>query len=287
MAKTEFNLGLYHEMMQLYHVSHKQGVKLHAEKLRDHFEIPDRVARYYWFMVENNYKLKYHGTKHKGENRLVVPDLHAPFVRGGFLEHCVKAYYQYDCTKVTFLGDVLDNHFTSFWKTDPDGMSALDETEKAIDILQPWYNAFPEAEICEGNHDARIFRQAFDAGISKAWIKDYSEVLSTPDWVWGDQFDHFDVRYVHGDGPGGAINGAFQRMLYWDISVIQGHWHTSTYVRWKVSETSRRFAFQLGSGMDYKSYTAAYSKKAQKKPIVGCGVVLDNGRIPIHLPMYL
>lgn len=284
MAKTQFDLELYHQMYQLYKISQEQGVKLYAESLSHHFEIPDRTARYYFFMVENNYRMNDQSGQ---ENRLVIPDIHAPFVKEGFLEHCMKVYHDYQCNKVTFLGDILDNHFTSFWKTDPDGLSAKDETELAIKILQPWYNAFPDAEICIGNHDARPRRQAFDAGISEKWIKDYSDVIETPGWVWDDYWDHYDVRYTHGDGPGGAVNGAFNRVLHWRMSTVQGHWHTSSYIRWSVSEKDRLFAFQLGCGMDYKSYAAAYGKKAQKKPVIGCGVVLDYGRIPIHLPMYL
>ena len=287
MKKTTFDLKLYHQMYQFHKIASEQGVRLSAEKLRDHFEIPDRTARYYHFMVSNNYSQALQGNKFRGENRLVISDIHAPFTKKGFLEHCVKAYHDYHCTKVTFIGDVIDNHYSSNYQADPDGMSAKDETTLAIEILQPWYNAFPEAEICIGNHDARIRRQAFEAGISEKWIKDYSEVLETPGWVWADDFDHYDVRYIHGDGQGGALNGAFQRVLYWDMSVVQGHWHTSSYVRWKVSEKNRFFALQLGCGIDREAYAMAYGKKSQKKLVISIGVVLDNGRIPINLPMYL
>jgi len=287
MKKAQFNLELYHKMYQLYKISAEQGIKLYAESLSHHFEIPDRVARYYFFMVENNYNQTTQSNKIQGENRLIIPDLHSPFVKKGFLEHCVQAYHEYQCTKVSFLGDILDNHFSSFWKTDPDGLSAKDEIDLAIEILQPWYSSFPEAEVCIGNHDARIRRQAFDAGISEKWIKNYSDVIETPGWIWDDYFDHFDVRYIHGDGPGGATNGAFNRMLHWRISVVQGHFHTSSYTRWSVSEKDRLYAMQCGCGMDYKVYAAAYGKKSQKKPVIECAVILDNGRIPVHLPMYL
>jgi len=286
MKKTTFDWELYHQMYQFHKIASEQGIRLSAEKLRDHFQIPDRVARYYFFMVSNNYNLnksKFNG----GENRLVIADIHAPFTKKGFLEHCVKAYHDYHCTKVTFLGDVIDNHYSSNYQADPDGMSAKDETDLAIEVVQPWFNAFPEAEISIGNHDDRIRRRAFDAGISTKWIKNYSEVLETPGWVWADYWDHFDVRYTHGDGPGGALNGAFQRVLYWDISVIQGHWHTSSYIRWKVSEKHRMFGMQLGCGIDREAYAMAYNKKSQKKLMICCAVVLDDGKVPIILPMYL
>ena len=137
------------------------------------------------------------------------------------------------------------------------------------------------------NHDARIDRQAFDAGIASVWIKSYNDVLGTPEWVWDDQFDHFGVRYVHGDGPGGGINGAYNRAINWRMSVVQGHWHTSSMTRWSVSEKDRLFGLQLGCGIDEKAYAFAYGKKGLRRMVIECGVVLDNGKIPIHCPMYL
>ena len=287
MSKIQFNPVLYNEMYQLLKVSSGQNVKLAAESLRDHFQIPDRVARYYYFMIDNAQRVEKESFLNHGENRLVIPDIHAPFTRPGFLEHCIKTYHDYKCTKVTFLGDILDNHYSSNYNADPDGYGAKDEVEMAIEMLQPWYNAFPEAEVCTGNHDARIDRQAFDAGIASIWIKSYNDVLGTPEWVWDDQFDHFDVRYVHGDGPGGGINGSFNRALNWRMSVVQAHWHTSSMTRWSVSEKDRLFSFQLGCGINEKAYAFAYGKKSLRKMVIECGVVLDDGRIPIHCPMYL
>jgi len=284
--KHPFNLKLYNELYQFYTIASSQGLLIKAEHLRNHFEIPDRIARYYYFMIQNSNKVN-NNFLSNNENRLVIPDIHAPFVKKGFLEHCIQAYHNYQCTKVTFLGDILDNHFSSDYDTDPDGFSAKDETDLAIKMLQPWYNAFPKAEICIGNHDARIHRQAFTAGISKMWIKDYNEVLETPNWVWDDYFDRFNVRYIHGDGPGGGLNGAYTRALNWRTSVCQAHWHTSSFTRWSVSEIDRLFGFQLGCGIDHKAYAMAYGKKSMKKMVIECGVVLDNGRIPVHLPMYL
>jgi len=286
MKKTPFDLKLYNEMYQLFKIANDQGTNIPAEGLRDHFEIPDRVARYYHFMIRNSDKVK-NNILYPAESRLIIPDIHAPFVRKGFLEHCIEAYHRFNCTKVTFLGDVIDNHFPSNYSVDPDGMSAKAETDLAIEVLQPWYNAFPKAEVCIGNHDARIHRQAFDAGISKMWIKDYSEVINTPGWIWDEFFDHYDVRYTHGDGPGGGLNGAYNRMMNWRFSVVQGHWHTSSYTRWSVSEIDRRYGFQLGCGIDHEAYAMAYGKKSMRKMVIECGVILDDGRIPIHLPMYL
>lgn len=287
MSKIQFDPVLYNEMYQLHKVATEQGAKLSAESLRDHFEITDRVARYYFFMVDNAQRVEKESFLSGSENRLVIPDIHAPFTRPGFLEHCIRVYHNYNCTKVTFLGDIIDNHYASRFTADPDGHGGGDELDLAVDLLQPWYNAFPEAEICEGNHDAIIVRQAFDAGIPSKWIKSYNEVLDTPNWVWGEQFTHYDVRYVHGHGPGGGMNGCYNRALHWRLSVVQGHFHSQSSTRWSVSEKDRLFGFQMGCGIDEKAYAFAYGKNGMRRMMVECGVVLDYGRIPIHCPMYL
>ena len=57
-------------------------------------------------------------------NILVVGDLHEPFTRKGYLEFCKSIYYKYNCNEVVFIGDIIDNHYSSFHDTDPDGRSA-------------------------------------------------------------------------------------------------------------------------------------------------------------------
>ena len=43
----------------------------------------------------------------------------------------------------------------------------------------------------------------------------------------------------------------------------------------------------VGCGLDTTSYAASYGKHFPKKPTIGCGVVLDEGRIGIFIPMDL
>ena len=105
----------------------------------------------------------------KSNNVLVIGDLHAPFIKKGYLEHCKKIYKKYKCNKVVFIGDIIDNHYSSFHDTDPDGFSAGQELDRAIAMVQKWYKAFPKAFVCIGNHDAIICRKAFSAGMSNRW----------------------------------------------------------------------------------------------------------------------
>lgn len=220
------------------------------------------------------------------ENVLVIPDLHAPFIKKDFLEHCKEVKTKYKCKRIVFLGDLIDNHYSSYHETDPDGMSANDELNYAISVLKPFYKAFPEASVCIGNHDRIIMRKAYSAGLSKRWIKDFKDVLETPKWNFDLQFEINKVIYMHGEG-GGGINGALTKCLNRRKSIVQGHFHTEAHIRWNVSDYDRLFVMQVGCGIDDKAYAMNYAKFNLKKSIISCGVVLNEGKLPIIIPMDL
>ena len=198
----------------------------------------------------------------------------------------MEVAFRFDCNKVIFIGDIIDNHYPSYHETDPDGMGGGDELELTVKKISKWYDMFPKADVCLGNHDRIIMRKAFSNGISTRWIKGLDEVLGTPGWNFELDFEYDNVVYTHGEG-GGGINGALSKALNKRKSIVQGHWHTESHIRWNVSDFDRLFAMQVGCGVDDKAYSMAYAKNNIKKSIISCGVVLDNGRLPIIIPMDL
>ena len=72
---------------------------------------------------------------------------------------------------MVFIGDIIDNHYSSYHEQDPDGKSAGDELDMAIDKIKKWYKAFPEAIVIIGNHDRIVSRKVFSSGLSKKWIE--------------------------------------------------------------------------------------------------------------------
>ena len=57
------------------------------------------------------------------ENVLVIGDIHAPFELGkGYLQFCKDTYKEYNCNRVVFIGDIIDNHYSSYHETDADGL---------------------------------------------------------------------------------------------------------------------------------------------------------------------
>lgn len=210
---------------------------------------------------------------------LVVGDLHCPFDLDGYLDFCKDMYARHNCNRVVFIGDIIDNHYSSYHESDPDGYGGGQELERAIDRVQKWYTTFPHADVLIGNHDRIIMRKAFSSAIPKAWVKSYNEVLGTS-WNWAERIEIDGVQYVHGEG-GTARTKAKNDMQ----STVQGHIHTQCYTEWMVGRNFRIFGMQVGCGVDHESYAAAYARH-YKKQAIGCGVVI-NGDVAINCLMKL
>ena len=219
--------------------------------------------------------------KSKDNRVLVVGDLHEPFCLDGYLQHCVKIKEKYNCNKVVFIGDVIDNHYSSYHETDADGFGGGEELERAVFKLEKWVKEFPKAIVTIGNHDRLISRKAQTGGIPKAWVKSYNEVLKAPKWSFVDSIEMDGVLYIHGEG--GTARTRMKKEL---VSLVQGHLHTQGYIEYSVGNRHKIFGMQVGCGIDKDSYAMAYGKNFQK-PFISCDVILENGTHPILEPMRL
>jgi len=229
--------------------------------------------------LKGNTKAAYDNFTKKERRILVIGDIHAPFTLDGYLEFCQDVYARYNLNQVIFIGDILDNHYSSYHETDPSGLSGKDELECAIEHVALWKEAFPVADVIIGNHDRLIMRKAFSSDVPKEWIKSYNEVLGT-NWNWTERIVYDNVQFVHGEG-GTARTKARNDMM----STVSGHIHTQAYTEWLVGRNFKVFAMQVGCGVDASSYAAAYAKNF-KRQAIGCGVVL-GGHTAINCLMEL
>lgn len=221
--------------------------------------------------------------KHRNdaENRvLVIGDLHEPFCLDSYLEFCKEQYKKYNCNKVVFIGDVIDNHYSSYHETDADGLSGGQELDLAIEKLSKWYKAFPIADVTIGNHDRLIMRKAQTSAVPRKWIKSYKEVLEVPKWNFTERVVIDNVQYIHGEA--GTAKAKCRADM---MSTVQGHLHTQCYTEWFVGANFRIFGTQVGCGIDHESYAMAYAK-AGKKPAIGCAIII-NGETSINCLMNL
>ena len=236
----------------------------------------------------NRYRLKQHEIQviqklreQEVSNVLVIGDLHEPFCLDSYLDWCIEQYNIYNCTEIVFIGDIIDNHYSSYHETSADGMGGLDELELAIKRISRWYDAFPKATVIIGNHDRIIMRKAQTSAIPSKWIKSYKEVLEVPNWNFVERYELNDVQYIHGEG-GTARTKCRADMM----NTVQGHLHTQAYCEHYVGQKFRVFGMQVGCGINHESYAMAYAKYG-KKPAVGCAVILNNGQTPLNLLMPL
>ena len=219
-------------------------------------------------------------------NILCISDLHIPFEHKNALDFCLDVKKKYKCEKVFFMGDIVDLHSCSFHEQSTEGMSAGEEVNIAKNKIKPWAKAFPNADICIGNHDARPFRKASAAGISSQFIKNYNQVWDTPStWRWNWSFDYQGLLFKHGNRAGiySHINIAKDEMR----ATVTAHTHASGGVHFMASHEKLIWGLNCGCLININEYAFHYAKDCTRRPIVGCGVVLDNSTIPVFVPMKL
>ena len=238
-----------------------------------------RISKQEWALVKEN--------RINGVNIvLVIGDLHEPFCLEGYLEHCIETYEKFNCNQVVFIGDLIDNHYSSFHTADPDGYGAGEELDRAIDKIQIWYKYFNNKTVangifvCLGNHDLIVRRKCFESQISKRWVRDYGDVLGTPDWDFNEVHKIDDVIYTHGTSSSGR-NAAVNKALQFGDPTVQGHIHTEA----SVIYAGEHWGMQTGCGVDRRAYAMAYAKFFPKPYKISCGVILNNGKIPLLLPL--
>lgn len=213
------------------------------------------------------------------DNILVIGDLHAPFTLPKYLKFCREQQEKYDCGTVIFIGDIIDNHYSSYHESDPDGYGAGEELDRAIDMIADWYHTFPKATVIIGNHDRLVYRKAYSSGVSKKWIREYKDVLNTSGWDFVENIELFGININHGEG--GTARNRIKTELQ---SQVQGHLHTQLYTEYLVGANFIVWGMQVGCGVNNKSYAMAYGRH-YKKPAIGCGVILNKGTQPIAIPM--
>jgi predicted phosphodiesterase len=205
----------------------------------------------------------------------IIGDLHAPFTHPMYLRFCRAIGRKYRIDRWHFVGDIVDLHALSFWDHDPNGLSAEDEACQAYDEVKAWHRAFSGASVCIGNHDERHYRVARKAGLPDRYLRSYSDVWRTPTWRWDFEHTIDGVLYEHGTGTSGkdaAINLAIQKRS----SVVIGHVHSYSGVKWHANPYSIIFGLNAGCGIDCQAYAFAYGKSFPVRPVLGCGVVIDG-----------
>lgn len=218
---------------------------------------------------------------------LVVSDTHIPFEKKGYLEFCVSIQQRVKCATIIHIGDLVDNHAISYHEHDPNSRSPSDEIKEAKVRLKEWFGAFPRLFLCRGNHDRLVDRKGRTVGLPEEVFRPFRDIWGLPEG-WEDDwcFKIDNVLYTHGtglSGPNAHVKAASQNRM----STVIGHTHSTGAINYLVSEKDRIFGMNVGCGIDRKSYAFAYGRDFTAKPVLGCGVVTDQGKYAQFFPLDL
>ena len=216
-------------------------------------------------------------------NVLTISDLQIPFEHRDAFQFILAVKEKYECDTVVCMGDEVDQMALSRFDPDPDADGAGPELTKAKLRLAKWFEAFPDMLVCESNHTARVYKQAFLAGIPEAYLRTVPEWLGAPEgWSWATAFEIDGVRYEHGDAQGGMYAARMLAVRNRKSTVI-GHHHSHGGVLYVANDDTMIFGMNTGCLIDITGIAFRYAKQAANKPTLGTGVIIKG--VPTFVPM--
>lgn len=231
--------------------------------------------------TQNSYKKRY----------LAIPDLQIPFENLESLDFIkrVAKHFRIPKENMLNLGDEVDFYNLSSYFKDPDALHTVNqEFDEVIEKLHHWYNAFPYMRVCNSNHQARFWKKAVDAQIPSRMLRKYREIIEAPKgWRWA---EHWQIKtkhpfmIEHGCGYSG-VNAHRNAAIDNTISTIIGHLHSKAGISYIKTKGANLWAVNSGALIDEEAYAFAYSKHARHKSVNGCTVVLDDGHMPVFVPL--
>ena len=122
----------------------------------------------------------YKKQKVKDSNVLVIGDLHEPFCLDGYLDFCINTYYHYKCTDVIFIGDIIDNHYSSFHEFNIDAeYSGKQELDLAIEKAKMKAKA-DLADLVKGemNKQSKQYAKEIGSSVNKKQVANDFETVT-------------------------------------------------------------------------------------------------------------
>ena len=220
-------------------------------------------------------------------DELIIPDMHIPYHHPDMFNFIDAVRSKYKLPRghsVKCTGDEIDHHAMSFHDSDPDLMSAGDELIKSIEYLKTLYDWFPNMDLVDGNHGSMKYRRGKHAGIPRAMLKTYNEVLEAPKgWVW-----HNDLTFKLPNGQKvymthGRSADVTKTSQHYGMCAIQGHYHEKFKIEYWGNPNELNWGLQAGCLVDDDSLAMAYNNTNLKRPILGMAVIVDS--VPHLIPM--
>lgn len=223
---------------------------------------------------------------------LVISDLQIPFQAAKALSFVKSVAKEFNIDKQNILcvGDEVDSYFGSMYAKSPNiSYSASQEIKDTKDEIRRWADAFPIMRLCTSNHGQRWVKKLEACEIPSQLIRPYREIIGAPrTWQYRDEWvirTKHPFRMIHGCGYGGA-NGAKNAVIDSKISTVIGHLHSHAGISYvhTMGSNGTLWGFNTGCLVSVDSFAFNYGLFNRHKPILGIGVILDDGLRPVFIP---
>lgn len=207
---------------------------------------------------------------------LVISDTHFPYAHKDTIPFLSGIKDKYKPDRVIHIGDELDFHAMSFHPADPSLYSAGDELKAGREMLWKVEELFPKVTVIESNHGSMAYRKSKVAGIPKEIIRPYKKLLDLKHWDWKGHHQETlpnkqPCYFVHG-------KTANTRTLFTNqmMSAVQGHFHEKFEIVFSGNGERLNFGMTVGCLIDDESMAFHYNKVFVKRPVIGCGIIVDS-----------
>ncbi|QDT30926.1 metallophosphoesterase [Thalassoglobus polymorphus] len=210
---------------------------------------------------------------------LIIGDTHCPGMLPGYPKFLESIYKQWSCDTVVHIGDLVDWHAINFHGKQPETHSVDQEVKEARKQVAQLGRLFPEAHWLTGNHDALPARRAEAAGLPSDILRGDTDYWNLPGWQVYPRYDSLTldgVLYSHGETGSQGRYAATNQAKENTCSTVIGHLHGNAGVNFLANRARRMFGLSVGCGVDWRQLQFEYGRKFARKPLIGCGVVLDG-----------
>lgn len=220
------------------------------------------------------------------DNTAFISDLHFPYQHRDALEFLAAVKKEYKIKIWKCVGDVVDNHTSSFHEIEYGTLSAQEEYLEAVDCCAELQDIVGEGMVISlGNHCRLGERKAKSAGIPAEYLRSYNDAFGVS-WKWVDK-DYFRInRYmsclmIHSMSKTTLTNAKTHSHC-----TVQGHHHGTFGLEYFADTEHLRWSMTVGCLIDPSSPAFNYAKGASNnRPILGMGVLIQDK--PILVPMVL
>lgn len=207
---------------------------------------------------------------------LVIGDTHIPAMHPAYIPFLKQVEKKWKTNRVVHIGDLVDHACISFHAKSTSNEGPINEYKASKMQIEKMHKEFPKMDIIKGNHDNRVSRIAEHVGIpASVYVKEEKDLYNVKGWNWVKELEIDGVYYFHGEGCG-TVNPAYNAATHRMQSTVVGHYHSCCGIAYKVGPKNKIWGMSVGSGVDRDHWSMQYAKNYLRKPIVGCGVVIEG-----------